>query len=170
MLSRTSHRGFTILEILVVIAIVSLVITSLLLNTQFRDPADALKRHGRELSQMLQLLSQEAVFENRNFAINIQPNRYILLQYDGTEWVPSDDKFFKKLLKEHPYADELIIDKQLVDIKKTDKPEPHILILSSGEMTVFEWLIRDRENQLTLQLLSSFQGDIQLTGPEDTTL
>jgi len=53
---------------------------------------------------------------------------------------------------------------------KKDKVEPHILMLSSGEMSVFEWNIEDRKNNLSVKLNSTMLGKITMEGPEESLL
>jgi hypothetical protein len=113
---------------------------------------------------------QEAILEDRNFAISVVPKGYLVLEYDGQEWIQSSDKFLLKLQKEHEYSDELIIDSNIVKIEKKDKLEPHILILSSGEMSVFEWNIEDKINNLRVKLNSTMLGKITMEGPLETFL
>ncbi len=161
------QRGFTILEILVVVAVISIIASTILLNTSFSRPENALKKHAVELAKTLQLLMQEAVLEDRNFAISVEPGRYQILEYDGENWTPSEDRFLLGLQRKYPFEDEISIDKAVIKIEKTEKPVPHILILSSGEMTVFEWEIIDRSNQLRVRLQSSLLGKITMEGPAE---
>jgi hypothetical protein len=60
----------------------------------------------------------------------------------------------------------LIIDDQVIDISAKKTPEPHILILSSGEMTPFEWRIRDKLTQSGIVLQGNLLGSVLMTGPE----
>ncbi len=165
-----SKRGFTLLEILVVVSVISIIASTILLNTNFHRPLSDLKIHASNLGKTLQLLMQEAILEDRNFALSLEPESYMVLEYDGQEWVPSMDKFLLSLQKQHKYSDELIIDGDIISIKKSEKPEPHILILSSGEMSVFEWIIEDRENTLRVKLNSTMLGNITIEGPVETFL
>ncbi len=164
------NRGFTIMEILVVVAVISIIASTILLNTNFHRPASELQKHASYLGKTLQLLMQEAILEDRNFALSVVPKGYLVLEYDGQEWIQSNDKFLLKLQKEHEYSDELIIDSNIVKIEKKDKLEPHILILSSGEMSVFEWNIEDKINNLRVKLNSTMLGKITMEGPVDTFL
>ncbi len=164
------NRGFTIMEILVVVAVISIIASTILLNTNFHRPASELQKHASYLGKTLHLLIQEAILEDRNFALSVVPKGYLVLEYDGQEWIQSNDKFLLKLQKEHEYSDELIIDSNIVKIEKKDKLEPHILILSSGEMSVFEWNIEDKINNLRVKLNSTMLGKITMEGPVDTFL
>lgn len=165
-----ANRGFTILEILVVVAVISIIASTILLNTNFHRPQTELKNHAKSIGKTLQLLMQEAILEDRNYALSILPEAYLVLEFNGEEFLPSSDRFFVALQKKHGYSDELMIDRNLITIRKTDKPEPHILILASGEMTVFEWNILDRENRLKVRLSSSMLGSITIEGPSESFL
>ena len=165
----SSIRGFTILEILVVVAVISIIASTILLNTSFHRPATELKKHASNLGKTLQLLMQEAILEDRNFALSVVPKGYMVLEYEAQEWIQSADKFLLKLGKEHEYSDELMVDNNPVNIEKTEQPQPHILILASGEMSVFQWDIEDRENNLHIRLSSTMLGNITIEGPSDNS-
>lgn len=162
-----ASSGFTILEILVVVAVISVIASTILLNTSFKRPKTELKEHAQIVSKTLQLLMQEAILDDRNYALSLAPGLYQVLEYNGEDWLPTEQRFFQTIQQKHAYSDELIIDNTLVSIEKKKEPEPHILILSSGEMSVFQWDISDRDNQLHARLTSDMLGNIQLEGPEE---
>lgn len=160
-----TQRGFTILEILVVVAVISIITSTILLNTNLSRPDEALKQHTSRVSKTLKLLMQEAILNDENFALSLIPGGYQVLEFSGEEFVPGEDKFLKKLASQYAYSDELIINNQMIKIEKKDKPDPHILILSSGEMTPFEWHIADRENELNTVIKANMLGEIVSEGP-----
>ena len=167
---RIRNRGFTILEILVVVAIISLSVTVILLNLSLSRPDRELGEHAQRLSKTMQLLMQEAILDDKNFALSVVPSGFLVLQYDGAEWQQTEDPFLKSLQQKHDYVDELVIDRNVVAIDKKDRPDPHILILSSGEMTPFQWDIKDGENRFSVRLLSNMLGRITIEGPTENLL
>ena len=160
-----TQRGFTILEILVVVAVISIITSTILLNTNFNRPEETLKQHSKKISKTLKLLMQEAILNDNNYALSLFPGGYIVLEFNGEEWLPSEDKFLLSLKGQYTFSDELIIDSQIIKIEKKDKPDPHILILASGEMTPFEWHISDREHDLNVVIKANLLGDISSEGP-----
>ncbi len=160
-----TQRGFTILEILVVVAVISIITSTILLNTNLNRPDEALKQHSSRLSKTLKLLSQEAILNDINYALSLVPGGYLVEVFNGEEFVPSEDKFLKKLANQYAYIDELIIDGQIVKVEKKEKPDPHILILSSGEMTPFEWHISDKEHEINSVIKANLLGEITSEGP-----
>jgi len=166
--SPKTNRGFTIMEILVVVAVISIIASTILLNTTLKRPDTELKQHASRLGKTLQLLMQEAILEDRNYALSMVPKSFLILELQGGEWLPSEDRFIQSLKKKHVYFDELVIDENVINIEKSKKPVPHILILASGEMSIFEWGIEDRANNLRVKMSSGMLGNITIEGPAES--
>ena len=160
------QRGFTLWELLIVVAIVAITISMVQLSMGLSDETRDLKSVGKSLGKLFHLLSQEAVFENRNYAVSVQDQGFIVLEYYEGEWAQSEQSFFKKIKLTESQRSELIIEDQIIDISAKTVPKPHILILSSGEMTPFEWRISDRLTQSGIVLQGNVLGGVLMTGPE----
>ncbi len=160
------HGGFTLWELLMVVAIVAITVSLVQLAPGLSDETRDLKRTGKELGKLFRLLNQEAVFESRNYAIMVQEDGFEVLEYAEGEWQPSPQSFFKRIKISESQRSELTIENQVIDISKKTEPEPHILILSSGEMTPFEWRIRDDLTKNGILLQGNLLGGVLMTGPE----
>ena len=153
------QRGFTIMEIIVVVAVISLIASAILLNTNFNRPADRLETHVEKLAKTLTLLLQEAILNDANYAISLLPNGYTVLQFNGETWSEPEDRFILSLkVTGSDYRDELTINQRLVVPVKADELQPHILLLASGETTPFEWVLRDEKNRLGSKITSDILG------------
>jgi general secretion pathway protein H len=166
LLSSDWQRGFTLWELLIVVAIVAITISMVQLSVGLSDETRDLKSTGKNLGKLFHLLSQEAVFESRNYAISVQDQGFIVLEYNEGEWVRSGQSFFNKIKMTESQRSELIIEDQIIDISTKTQAKPHILILSSGEMTPFEWRIRDQLTQSGIVLQGNILGGVLMTGPE----
>lgn len=163
---RCLQRGFTLFELLIVVAIVAITLSMMQFSMGLGDESRELKRVGKDLGKLFHLLNQEAVFENRNYAISVQENGYMVLEYDGGQWSRVGESFFNRFKMAESQSSELIIEDLVVDITAKTDPQPHILILSSGEMTPFEWRIRDQRSQSGIVLQGNLIGGVLMTGPE----
>ena len=159
-------QGFTLWELLIVVAIVAITLSMMQFSVGLSDETRDLKRVGKDLGKLFHLLNQEAVFENRNFAVSVLENGYQVLQYDGGEWKAVDDSFFKRFKMTESQRSELTMENQVIDLSPSTEPEPHILILSSGEMTPFQWRIRDPRLQSGILLEGNLLGGVLMIGPE----
>jgi prepilin-type N-terminal cleavage/methylation domain-containing protein len=161
-----SQGGFTLWELLMVVAIVAITVSMVQLSVGLSDETRDLKRVGKDLGKLFHLLNQEAVFESRNYAISVQDKGFIVLEYGEGKWLPTGQSFFDKIKMTESQTSELIIENQVIDISEKTVPEPHILILSSGEMTPFEWRISDQLTQSGILLQGNVLGGVLMTGPE----
>ncbi len=160
------QRGFTLFELLVVVAIVTITIAVVQLAPGLSDENRELKRTGAELGKLFRLLNQEAVFESRNYAISVQDEGFVVLEHNEGKWALVPDSFFMRIKLTGSQRSQLIIEDQVVDTSEKEIPEPHILILSSGEMTPFEWRISDEILQTGIVLQGDVLGGVLMSGPE----
>ena len=167
--SASPQGGFTLWELLVVIAIIAVTFTVIQFAPGFGDENRELKRVGKDLGKMFRLLNQEAIFENRNYAISVRDQGFVVLEYVDGAWSEVPDKFLQRIKLAESHHSKLIIEDLVVDTSKKKQNEPHILILSSGEMTPFEWHIDDSITQSGILIEGNMLGSVLMTGPEPTT-
>jgi len=160
------QRGFTLWELLIVVAIITITVSMLQLSSGLGDKNRDIKQLGKDLGKLIHLLAQEAVFENRNYALSVYDDGFYVLEFDGEQWSRSKQTFLNRIKMSKNQRSRLIIDNKDVDTRKHDPPRPQILILSSGEMTTFEWRIRDRNSRSEILLQGNLLGSVMITGPE----
>ena len=165
-IARVRQAGFTLWELLVVVAIIAITVYGVQLSSGLVDNDRDLKRVGKNLGKMFHLLSQEAVFENRNYAISVQDGGYLVLEYADGDWSVVEDSFFTRFRFTENQRSQLVINDLVIDTSNSESPRPHILILASGEMTPFEWQITDKVTQSRIQLQGNVVGSILMSGPE----
>ena len=88
------QRGFTLWELLIVVAIVAITVSMMQFSMGLGDENRELKRVGKDLGKLFHLLNQEAVFESRNFAISVRDKGFMVLEFDGGAWSAVNDSFF----------------------------------------------------------------------------
>jgi len=93
-------RGFTLLELLVVLVIAGLLLGLVAFNAMPSE-RQALQTEVQRIALLLQLARDEAIVRNRPIAIEIDTDRYRFLEREGNAWivVPQDD-----LLRERTFA------------------------------------------------------------------
>jgi len=163
------QRGFTLLEILVVVIIVVITVSAVIFSTTLSRGDNDLRLLGNDLSKLIHLIYQEAIFENRNYAISLNSNGFNLLEYNGEEWAISEQTFYRKISLGENQRSSLVVDNRDVAVVDPESAVPHILILSSGEMSSFEWQIVDEnlDSQITLQ--GDLLGNVLMLGPISLT-
>ena len=143
------HRpaGFTLLELLVVLVIVAVMTTVAMVSINAglkpdRDGGDCVA-FLRNLRQALEWLADEAVMDQKEYGLDIKDGRVRFFEVDlTTGQFVADGKSLKEIpMPEAGYGRLLIAGREVKLKAETETPsrEPKILILSSGEVTPFEW-------------------------------
>lgn len=141
-------NGFTLLELLVVVVIVSILFSFLILSIRSNSPEDLLKEEARRLNLLIQLALEEAVLRNTEYGLMFDTNGYQFLSLNRNRWQPVDaDKLLRKRVL--PLDMEIELSIEQTDIIIADEPEnpeednaedekrlkPQIYLMSSEEIT-----------------------------------
>jgi general secretion pathway protein H len=148
-------KGFTLVEILVVVVIMAIVISFAVLSigTTGRDPQ--LDQESRRIEGLIGLLHERALLEGRDFGLRIEPTAYEFVVYDSRRdrWSSlSQESEYRRRVLPKGVSFQLELDSQIVVIKPIDRsfssdealPGPQVAIAASGEGTPFRLtLLRD---------------------------
>ncbi len=148
------QRGFTLLELLVVVVIVAILFTYTTLAIRSNSPDDLIKEEAQRLERLVQLALEEAILRGEEYAIEIHLDGYRFLRRTENQWLPLDND---KILRDRELPLEMELELQLEETeiviesvsdpmseKQSDpndesddslKPRPQIYLLSSGEIT-----------------------------------
>jgi len=158
-------KGFTLVEILVVVVIMAVVISLAVLSVSATGRDSQLDEESRRIEGLVGLLHERALLEGRDFGLRIEPTAYEFVVYD-----PHRDRWMM-LNQEQEYRHrelpkgisfQLQLDAQIVVIRPIDRslsndapPPPQVAIAASGEGTPFRLtLLRD-----ATQAKASVDGD-----------
>jgi len=155
------QKGFTLLEIIVVVALAGIIVGGVLLNSSLINPHHKFEALTQNIAKLLRYAHQEGGLNNENYALSVTKTGYVFLMLQGDEWVPIQAKPLQPQKKLKDFKQQLLIDTKLVEPLKKGKFEPHILILASGEMSPFEWTLSDIENDISITIIGSFNGQIK---------
>ena len=134
-----TQRGFTLLEIIVVLVIIGIMVSFAVL--QFSDEgAKQLQEESRRLELLVKLAREEAILEASDYAIGFWQGGYSFyaLHEDEGKWreITDDPNLRPREIPEYIELS-LELEDQLVILERKPPEKPHIFLLSSGEMTPF---------------------------------
>ncbi len=147
-------KGFTLVEILVVVVIMAIVISLAILSVGTTGRDTQLDEESRRIEGLVGLLHERALLEGRDFGLRIEPAAYEFVVYDSRRdrWMTLDQEHeFRHRDLPKGVSFQLELDSQIVVIKPIDRkltsdapPAPQLAIAASGEGTPFRLtLLRD---------------------------
>jgi general secretion pathway protein H len=182
-----SHgRGFSLIELLVVITIIGIVMSIALLSLGLLGDDRDLQTEGRRIVALVQVAQDEAAMQGREFGLELMLNAYRFVEYDPflNLWgeLIGDDTLRMRQLPEDVEFD-LFLEGQRVllaldparfedpdEMNSSDLTEsyaPHVLIFSSGDMTPFELHILRTTDNKEIVLESNLLGEIKIAEDEE---
>lgn len=150
--SRRRSRGFTLIEILVVLVVVSLLVALATLTLGGSSVRRDLDNEVEQFFLLMQTVSEQAVLNNTEFGLVIEDDQYRFLAYDqqsGT-WKASSERLFRP----RPVPEWMVVTDYTADeaprlASDDDELRPDLVLFSSGETTPFELefsLVRERQS------------------------
>lgn len=167
-----AQRGFTLIEILVVVVIIA-VLVSVVTMTVRSDPDAAVEEEAQRLAALLRFARQEALLQGRELALEFTRDGYTFLTLEGQEWLPLSDRIYRRRTLPQDVDMELYIEGEQFDLatlaraagddEEEDAVPPRVYILSSGEMTPFEVVLQRDGSDVSFQVRGDPVGQPQVT-------
>jgi general secretion pathway protein H len=159
------HRGFTLVEILVVVVIMAVVVSLAILSIGSTGRDSQLDEETRRIQGLVDILHERALLEGRDFGLRVEPTAYEFAVYDPDRdrWLTMNDESefrhrdLPKGVTFELQLDSVAVVLKPVDTNLNDAPPlaPQIAIAASGEGTPFRLtLLRD-----ATQARASVDGD-----------
>lgn len=194
---RNPLAGFTLIELLVTIALIGIISAVVLLSIGLRGDDDRMEKEARRLGSLIELATDEATLQGRDYGLEIMLNGYRFVEHDQLleQWheVIGDDTLRPRPIAE-PMEFVLFLEDRRVELDadaaetvgedednedgdtrlrdldrnrnrnrdRSDDYLPHILILSSGDVTPFELKILSPPGDAEVTMTMSLLGELEI--------
>jgi len=174
-----SSRGFSLLELLVVVAIVAIFIGAAVLSIGVAGDDRDVRQETFRLKSILDLVREEALMQNRDFGVLFSASgyRFYIYDYQQLAWVTplADNLLVARGLRGELNLEltvegrDVALDAEFDDDGLSD-PEPQIMLLSSGEVTPFQATLFRPFDDARSVLRAELDGTIEIGERDDAAL
>lgn len=165
-ISAAQHRGFTLIEVMVVVVLIGLMASLVQFNFSGNNPADKLKHESARFAAIFEVAAEYGMLNNVELGLVVKKNGYQFFGYDGTRWteiaeqgwqanvtVPAEIELSIEL-DDLPIEEPLLFDADIFKAKDEDdftllskeeqekKVIPQVYILSGGDLSPFSVTFR----------------------------
>lgn len=190
-LNRRTSGAFTLIEIMVSMVIIAILLTLAVLSLGILGDDDNLNREVRRISSLIELVTDEATTQGRDFGMEFMTAGYRFVEYDPLldQWfeVIGDDYLVQRNLDEGVEFELFLEERRVllhIDAQQTEENEdeqesqrdltddyiPHVLIMSSGDVTPFELRLVRNADRSEIALTMSLAGELEITSDANENL
>ncbi|MBV2130879.1 type II secretion system minor pseudopilin GspH [Arsukibacterium indicum] len=156
------QRGFTLLEVMLVMLLIGLLATTVVLNFSGDSPEQRLNKETERFQQVFQFIAETAMLKQQEWGLVVQEGSYSFVYFDGEKWLQADEP---KAAEIYELADDIGLqleleglpgaelsllsqlnwqnDDEFADDSSEQQPVlPQVFILSSGEISPFRLMFQ----------------------------
>jgi general secretion pathway protein H len=172
---RRASRGFTLVEILVVVVIIGVLSAGFLLSVSLTNEGRDLDKESNRLLELIRYARDQAELQTREYGLILQDDGYEFVSYDVHRgiWrdVFEDDALRARKL---PYGLDLklVVETHPVVLKRPadakDKT-PQVMIFSSGDLTQFELTMEREGGERSVTIVEDDKGEVVFKAADTKT-
>ena len=170
---RQGARGFSLLEIMVVVAIIGLVTAVTLIRFSGNTRDTELDKEAERLEALFSYVREQAELQTRDYGLRIDDRKYSFVVFDviADQWRATDED---DALREREFPagiePQVVVEGRSIVLdsrkKEIEDFSPQVMILANGDLTSFEVILqREEDEKLRARLYTDEQNNLVLLLP-----
>jgi general secretion pathway protein H len=168
-------RGFTLIEIMVVVVIIGIITAVFIVTLSSGRHDEQLEREAQKLEALFDYVREQAELQTRDYGFRINEREYSFVVFDvlANQWRPveEDDALRSRQFPEG-IQPKVVVDGRAIVLdekkKKIEDYAPTILVFANGDLSSFEVLLKREGGAEQARLYSDEQTNIRLLLPGQT--
>ena len=182
------HRGFTLIEMMVVLLIIGIVVSSVVLSINTDDVKEHMEIEMNRLRALINLAREEAILQDHDMALVIKEDSYSFQWYDVKQekWLAVDDgQVFRErklppgtnmvlLIEDLPTTEKhsqpgtsLTLDGKDKEQQQEEEDVQRVVIYPSGEIFPFELILQKEDESTQFKLVADADGEVTVQLPDE---
>jgi len=165
-------RGFTLIEIMVVVVIIGVITTVVMIKFAGGRRDTELEKEAQRLDALFDYVREQAELQTRDYGFRVNGTSYSFVVFDvlGNQWRPADED---DALRERQFPDGLepvvVVEGRriVLDDKKKEIEDftPQVLIFANGDLSSFEVALQREGGSDRARVYTDEQSNIHLLLP-----
>lgn len=160
-----TYRGFTLIEVLVVLILIGIIASFVTLSIETRHPTKQLFQEAQRLAALLTLAQQEAIMATKEMGLRMDEQGYQFYELVEDSWqlIKQDDVF-----RSYQFPLPMTLDLQIEGTATSLASQiPQIMLFSSGEILPFRVTLNTQPPQtFGYQLEGTLNGQFHIYSEE----
>lgn len=156
----TINSGFTLIEILIVIVIITVTANFAILSFGDFGTKTKITHTAENFVDLISLIKKEAILADQTMAIKINKDSYEILRLNNNNWQPSKNSLYKKTFLPNGAFMFLINKKHKTKLN-------YIIINAAGRVSPFTLSIKKGENKTMLTIVCDSFGNVKIENKSD---
>jgi len=160
------HRGFTLIEILVVVVIIGVIAAGVVLSVSLTGRDNELEKEGNRLLTLVNYAREQGELQTRDYGLLVQPDGYEFVAYDvrrgGWRSVFEDDALRERKLPDGLDLKLIVEGRPVVLRRPTDVKDktPQVVIFANGDLTSFEVTVERDGGVRSITVVQDDKGQV----------
>jgi general secretion pathway protein H len=174
--SLTRSRGFTLIEIMVVVVIIGLVSAAVIVKFTGNTRDTELDKEAQRLNALFDYVREQAELQTRDYGFRVNDSSYSFVVFDvlANQWRPADED---DALRERTFSEGIlpavVVEGRAIVLEQKKKAiqdfTPQLLIFANGDLSSFEIALRregtDERTGPRARIYTDEQSNIRLLLP-----
>ena len=160
------HRGFTLIEILVVVVIIGVIAAGVVLSVSLTGRDNELEKEGNRLLTLVNYAREQGELQTRDYGLLVQPDGYEFVAYDvrrgGWRSVFEDDALRERKLPDGLDLKLVVEGRPVVLRRPSDAKDktPQVVIFANGDLTSFEITVEREGGVRSITVVQDDKGQV----------
>ena len=165
---RRQQSGFTLIEVIVVVAIIGIMLSVVSFRFAGQSPAEKLHTEAQRMKALMEIVLEEALLKSNEYGMRFTETYYEFMLYDQATdefTLIEDDNMLKKRELPEEMSMELDAEGLTLDdmIFSEEEDKPHVFLYSSGEVSpAFTMTFRSTLTDISYTLATDGVGKTEI--------